>query len=146
MTKAANVVLYTLVGLLGVCVLIVSGAILLFDYMAQGELHSYPSAERITIAFSSSEDVYRVMRDICRSETSNEQPPSIRNDLYAKLLAIGTLAQASDGTRVKVHENGSYRSWFPGGDFTHFEFSNGPWKNREAWTCPSSVVLLHALP
>jgi len=119
---------------------------LFFDYMAQGELHSYPSGGRITVAFLNSDDVNLVMRDICQSETSNEQPPSIRKGLYAKLLAEGALAQASDGTHVNVHENGTYRSWYVSGDLTHLQVRDGPWKGKQAWTCPSSVTMFHAYP
>jgi len=145
MKRARKIILIALGTLIGCVVLVGSALMLFFNYMAEGELYSHPSGSRITVAFSSSDDVNQVMRDICQSGPSDERLPTVTKDLYEKLLAGGILAQVPYRTPVNVHENGGFRGTTLAG-LTRFRFENGPWKGKDGWTCPHSVTLFHPYP
>ena len=94
------------------------------------------------------------MRDICRVDyatdrndvPSTEKPPTLRKELYEKLLGEGILAKMPEGTRIEVLEMAGFGVGGVLSGLAHFKLEYETWKGRDAWTCPGSVVLFHAYP
>jgi hypothetical protein len=124
----------------GGSVLLVIALFLFFRYMSEGELSSWPTDRKITVAFSDGDDVYRVMTDICKL---TENVPSLRREEYQRLLDAGTLAQVPNRTPILLERRGYSGN---GLMLSSFRFENGQWKGRRGWTCPNSVVLKRAYP
>ncbi len=118
-------------------------AAVLSYYMESGEIISPPRGGPATIALLDRPDVRLVMYDICRQNPSREEPPRVLAREYSDLLASGAIAKLAAGTRVSVLSRdigaGMSGLW-------SIKVRSGPWSGRRGWTCPGSLVLLHAYP
>jgi len=87
--------------LTAVVLLLLVAAFAFFQYMSVGELRAAPRGQEVTVAFSDSPEVYRVMFEACQN---GDAAPTLRQSDYQNLLARGTLARASDGTPILLQE------------------------------------------
>ena len=109
--------------LLGCVLALIPLSMAFFYYMSLGDLVSAPPGGQVTVAFSRSPQVRRVMSEICQSSLlRNELAPEHYKLDYEELVAAGSLARVPDQTPVVVIESAGTFS----GTLATFTFRRGP--------------------